>query len=141
MSASGSPKTPSDDTATLDAAGCWRQLGSQGIGRLAISTATGVDIFPLNYLAAEGVLFFRSAPGTKIIELTRDPRVAFEADGQTFLARWSVVVRGIARRLASDDEIESSGIQKLAVWQPGDKFNYFEIRPDVISGRFIRPRD
>jgi nitroimidazol reductase NimA-like FMN-containing flavoprotein (pyridoxamine 5'-phosphate oxidase superfamily) len=140
MSASGSPETPSADTEILDDAGCWRLLGAGGIGRLAISTESGVDIFPINYLTSSGVVFFRSAPGTKIIELTRDPRVAFEADGQTFLARWSVVVRGNVRRLASDDEIQGSGISQLAAWQPGDKLNYFEIRPDVVSGRFIRPR-
>ncbi|MEO6114805.1 MAG: pyridoxamine 5'-phosphate oxidase family protein [Pseudolysinimonas sp.] len=128
------------DTAILDDEGCWRFLGSNGIGRLAISTESGVDIFPINYLAAEGKIFFRSAPGTKIVELTRDPRVAFEADEHTFLARWSVVVRGTARRLASDLEIERSGIQNLATWQAGDKFNYFEIQPTTISGRFIRPQ-
>jgi nitroimidazol reductase NimA-like FMN-containing flavoprotein (pyridoxamine 5'-phosphate oxidase superfamily) len=128
------------DTVTLDEEGCWRFLGSNGIGRLAISIESGVDIFPINYLVAEGKIFFRSAPGTKIVELTRDPRVAFEADEHTFLARWSVVVRGTARRLTTDDEIERSGIHRLATWQSGDKFNYFEINPNVVSGRFIRPR-
>lgn len=128
------------DTAALDEEGCWRFLGDTGIGRLAISTESGVDIFPINYLATERKIFFRSAPGTKIVELTADPRVAFEADEHTFLARWSVVVRGTARRLASDDEIERSGIQNLATWQTGDKFNYFEITPTAVSGRFIRPQ-
>lgn len=136
----GSLGTLGTDTAVLDEEGCWRFLGGNGIGRLAISTESGVDIFPINYLASDGKIFFRSAPGTKIVELTRDPRVAFEADEHTFLARWSVVVRGTARRLASDDEIERSGIQTLATWQAGDKFNYFEIAPTAISGRFIRPR-
>ncbi|MEO6532285.1 MAG: pyridoxamine 5'-phosphate oxidase family protein [Pseudolysinimonas sp.] len=128
------------DTAILDEEGCWRFLGGSGIGRLAISTESGVDIFPINYLATDGKIFFRSAPGTKIVELTRDPRVAFEADEHTFLARWSVVVRGAARRLESDLEIERSGIQNLATWQAGDKFNYFEIQPTAVSGRFIRPQ-
>jgi nitroimidazol reductase NimA-like FMN-containing flavoprotein (pyridoxamine 5'-phosphate oxidase superfamily) len=128
------------DTAIVDEEGCWRFLGANGIGRLAITTESGVDIFPINYLAAEGKIFFRSAPGSKIVELTRDPRVAFEADEHTFLARWSVVVRGTARRLVSDDEIERSGIDRLATWQAGDKFNYFEIQPTTISGRFIRPQ-
>jgi nitroimidazol reductase NimA-like FMN-containing flavoprotein (pyridoxamine 5'-phosphate oxidase superfamily) len=128
------------DTVVLDEESCWRLLGSTGVGRLAISTDSGVDIFPINYLSTEGKIFFRSAPGTKIVELTHDPRVAFEADEHTFLARWSVVVRGTARRLTTDDEIERSGIHRLATWQSGDKFNYFEINPNVVSGRFIRPR-
>lgn len=140
MTESLDPASPGPDTAILDEESCWRLLGGTGIGRLAISTESGVDIFPINYLTTEGKIFFRSAPGTKIVELTRDPRVAFETDEHTFLARWSVVVQGTARRLASDDEIRRSGIQKLATWQSGDKFNYFEIQPSAISGRFIRPQ-
>ncbi|MES1212531.1 MAG: pyridoxamine 5'-phosphate oxidase family protein [Leifsonia sp.] len=128
------------DTAVLDEESCWRLLGTTGVGRLAISTDSGVDIFPINYLSTDAKIFFRSAPGTKIVELTNDPRVAFESDEHTFLARWSVVVRGTARRLTSDLEIERSGIHRLATWQPGDKFNYFEINPSSVSGRFIRPR-
>lgn len=135
---------PADDdcaTAVLDGAACWRLLDREGIGRLAVATDDGADIFPLNYLSAHGRLYFRSAPGTKIQELSQHPRVAFEVDGRTMLARWSVVVRGTVRRLASEPEILRSGVQGLHTWQPGDKFNYFEIQPERISGRFIRPRD
>lgn len=128
-------------TTELDDAECWRLLGREGIGRLAISVADGVDIFPLNYLSSRSRLYFRSAPGTKIVELMQNPRVAFEADGRTMLARWSVVVRGIVRRLGSEPEILQSGVEELATWEPGGKFNYFEIEPEQITGRFIRPRD
>lgn len=128
-------------TTELDGAECWRLLDREGLGRLAVSTSDGVDIFPVNYLSSQARLYFRSAPGSKIIDLTRDPRVAFEVDGRTMLARWSVVVRGTARRLDSDAEILRSGIAELQAWQPGEKFNYFQIRPERITGRFIRPRD
>ena len=129
------------ETTVLDGAACWRLLDREGIGRLAISRDDGVDIFPLNYLSIRGRLYFQSAPGTKIVELTEHPRVAFEVDGRTMLARWSVVVRGTARRLGSDPEILRSGVQTLRSWQSGEKFNHFEIQPEQIRGRFIRPRD
>ncbi len=129
------------ETTVLDDAACWRLLDREGIGRLAISRDDGVDIFPLNYLAHRGRLYFRSAPGTKILELTQHPRIAFEVDGRTLLARWSVVIRGTARRLGSDPEILLAGVDTLRTWQPGEKFNYFEVQPDQITGRFIRPRD
>ena len=128
------------DTLDLEEAACWEFLGQRGLGRLAISTDDGVDIFPINYLVHNKNLYFRSAPGTKILELTREPRVAFEADNRTFLAKWSVVIRGLARRLASDSEIRDSGVEWLTPWQRGDKFNYFQIVPERITGRFIRPR-
>ena len=136
------PVVPDDDTDTvvLEGAACWRLLEREGIGRLAVSTDDGADIFPLNYLSAHGRLYFRSAPGTKLLELTEHPRVAFEVDGRTMLARWSVVVRGTVRRLGSEPEIVRSQVQSLHSWQPGDKFNYFELQPEHITGRFIRPR-
>ncbi|MEP6843005.1 MAG: pyridoxamine 5'-phosphate oxidase family protein [Pseudolysinimonas sp.] len=136
----GATDEPANDTVELDDAACWRLLGGTGIGRIAIAVDDGVDIFPIDYLANDGRIYFRSAPGRKIVELTNSPRIAFEADDRTMLARWSVVVRGTVQRLNSDAKIASSGIQSLTSWQPGDKFNYFEIRPEQVSGRFIRPR-
>jgi nitroimidazol reductase NimA-like FMN-containing flavoprotein (pyridoxamine 5'-phosphate oxidase superfamily) len=127
-------------TTELDGAACWRLLGREGLGRLAVTTEDGVDIFPVNYLSSQARLYFRSAPGTKVVNVTRHPRIAFEVDGRTMLARWSVVVRGLVHRLASDPEILRSGVQSLHAWEPGGKFNYFEIVPEQISGRFIRPR-
>ena len=128
------------ETTVLDGAACWRLLDREGIGRLAISADDGVDIFPMNYLSSHGRIYFRSAPGAKILELTQHPRVAFEVDGRTMLARWSVVVRGTVRRLGSEPEILRSGVSALRSWQPGAKYNYFEIQPEQIAGRFIRPR-
>ena len=127
-------------TSVLDTENCWRLLAGTGIGRLAISVDDGVDIFPLNYLSHDARLYFRSAPGSKIVELTRRPQVAFEVDGRANGAHWSVVVRGSARRLASDPEIEHSGIEALKPWQTGEKFNYFEILPQQLSGRLVRTR-
>jgi len=129
------------ETTVLDGAACWRLLDREGIGRLAISLEDGVDIFPLNYLSSHGRLYFRSAPGAKILQLTEHPRVEFEVEGEMDVARWSVVVRGTVRRLGADPEILRSGVETLRSWQPGEKFNYFEIQPEQISGRLIRPRD
>jgi len=53
---------------------------------------------------------------------------------------YAVVVRGTVRRLGSEPEILRSGVAALQAWQPGEKFNYFELQPEQIAGRFIRPR-
>lgn len=120
---------------TLDADECWRLLAASQLGRLAMTVVDGVDIFPINYLAHGRELFFRSAPGSKLIDLTREPSIAFEIDGEHAHHVWSVVIHGTAHRLGSDQEIEDSGIQSLKTWHPGEKFNYVRIQPESVTGR------
>ncbi len=123
----------------LDEDACWTLLGQAPFGRIALRSVGGVDIFPVNFLVHDGGIFLRSGPGSKLIELTDDPRVAFEADGRDGGRMWSVVVSGEARRLGSDSEIEESGVLQLETLQPGEKFNYVRIAPDRITGRRFTP--
>jgi hypothetical protein len=119
----------------LDEDECWRLLGESNLGRFAVRTVASVDIFPVNYLVHDRSLFFRSAPGSKLIDLTREPSVAFEVDGEHARHVWSVVVHGAAHRLGTEHEILESGITTLATWHPSDKFNYVRISPETVSGR------
>jgi nitroimidazol reductase NimA-like FMN-containing flavoprotein (pyridoxamine 5'-phosphate oxidase superfamily) len=113
---------------------CWKLLGSNEIARLAVVDDRGADIFPINYLVKDEDIFFRSAPGTKIVSLTEHPGVALEADGTADRKRWSVVVRGEARRLDHDSEIEASGVQDLPTLTDSEKWNYFRITPRTVTG-------
>jgi len=118
---------------------CWPLLQSQVLGRLAVRTDTGVDIFPVNYLVHDSAVFFRTAPGSKMMDLTKEPQVAFESDGRTGQRYWSVVMHGAAQRLSSDAEIEESGVMTLRTWSATEKFNYVRIVPTTITGRrFLR---
>lgn len=119
---------------------CWTLLGTARVGRLAVTAADGADIFPVNYKVGNGVVYFRSAPGQKLIDLTANAVVAFEADGVLDRLRWSVVVRGEAKRLSSDEEIEASGIRHLKSHNPVNKWNYVRITPSSIAGRRFRAR-
>ncbi|MDQ2662360.1 MAG: BON domain-containing protein [Actinomycetota bacterium] len=116
----------------------WRLLETTDVGRLALRRDDGVDIFPVNYLVTNQVLYFRSGPGTKMMQLTADPRVAFEVDGGRGRVRWSVVIRGTARRLGIDSDIESSGVLDLKPWDPRGKHNYVALQPETITGRRFR---
>ena len=124
-----------DPVRILDEDECWRLLADTTLGRFAVAVPNGVDVFPINYLTHHRELFFRSAPGSKLVDLTREPRVAFEIDGEHARHVWSVVVHGTARRLAADDEIDDSGIQSLQTWHPSEKNNYVRIRPESVTGR------
>ena len=113
---------------------CWSRLASAELGRLAVTAHDGVDIFPINFVVTGEVIYFRSAPGSKLVDLTANPRVAFEADGAIGHSRWSVVVRGEARRLDADDEIEASGILTLETRTGTDKDNFVRISAETITG-------
>ncbi|MFB2585351.1 pyridoxamine 5'-phosphate oxidase family protein [Herbiconiux liukaitaii] len=122
------------ETETLETEECWRLLAATRVGRLAVCDDLGADIFPLNYLVESGSLFFRSAPGTKIVSLTKRPGVAFEIDGTDSGKRFSVVVRGDAHRLNDDAQITDSGVSDLPTMTGTDKWNYFEISPRTVTG-------
>ena len=119
----------------LDETTCWSLLTSTDLGRLAITTADGPDIFPVNFLVKDQAVFFSSAPGSKLVELTANPLVAFEADGIQDRKRWSVVLRGSATRLSFDADITVSGVLELATMTPSDKWNYVRISPTRVTGR------
>jgi nitroimidazol reductase NimA-like FMN-containing flavoprotein (pyridoxamine 5'-phosphate oxidase superfamily) len=119
----------------LDTDDCWKFLAAQSLGRLAVRAGEGVDVFPVNYLVHTRAIYFRSAPGSKLIDLTQHPLVAFEIDGQLAHRVWSVVVSGTAARLGSDAEIQESGIDQLHAWYPNDKYNYVRIRAESVTGR------
>jgi nitroimidazol reductase NimA-like FMN-containing flavoprotein (pyridoxamine 5'-phosphate oxidase superfamily) len=129
----------------LSAEECWRLLAAAPLGRLAtavVDPATGeltLDVFPVNFLVHEAAIFFRTGPGAKLMELTANDKVAFEVDGETGLATWSVVVHGRAHRLMMDREIEESGVLDLEAVHPTEKWNYVRITVDSITGiRFGR---
>ncbi len=124
----------------LSDAECWTLLASESFGRIAVATADGPDVFPINYVVHDGALYFRSAPGTKLAEVAADGRVAFEVDGRfgdlTAPGRhWSVVVRGTAARLDSDADIEASGVQELRTAAGGEQYNYVRLTPSAVTGR------
>ena len=113
----------------------WHLLASADLARLAVSIDDGVDIFPINYVVADRVIFFRTAPGSKLMDLTKHPIVALETDGTHNRRRWSVVGKGSAVRLGSDEEIEASGVLSLHSLVPTEKWNYVRITVSSITGR------
>lgn len=113
----------------------WAALASASIGRLAVRAGDGVDIFPVNFAISEHLIYLRSAPGSKLMDIVQSPRVAFEADGSGRHTRWSVVVKGEAERMSSDDEIETSGVLDLATMTSAAKWNYVRIAASSITGR------
>jgi hypothetical protein len=132
------------DTAVenLDVAECWRLVEASRLGRLAVDSFDGSpDVFPLNFLVHGGNLYVRSAPGTKLRSIAQKPTVAFEIDGTDERFHWSVVIRGIAQRMTSEEEIARSGVLDLISWSPTETHDFLRLVPSAISGRrFPRQR-
>ncbi len=133
------PELPAHSIQPLRADECWELLGEAPVGRLAVIGADGgPDIFPVNTLVHDGKIYFRSGGGAKMREVAADDRVAFEMDGADPPWRWSVVIRGTARRLDRDDEIEASGVLDLATLSPSPKNDFCVVTPREVSGRRFR---
>lgn len=115
---------------------CWQLLRSRDLGRIAASAAGTVDIFPINYAVdATPAIYFRTAPGTKLLELAINDRVAFEIDDHDDSEAWSVVVKGRAERVERQSEMDAAELLGLNPWIPTLKYRWVRIRPTEISGR------
>ena len=80
-----------------------RLLRRNQVGRLAFSFRDRVDIAPIHYVYADGWIYGRTAPGTKLLTLAHNPWVAFETDEHDSLFAWrSVVVKGRVYVLGED---------------------------------------
>lgn len=114
---------------------CWERLSTVELGRLVTHVADVLDIFPVNFVVDDGTIVFRTAEGSKLTELTINDEVLFEADAYTATDAWSVVVRGNARRLDTNDEVQAADALPLRPWIPTLKYNYVRITPTSLSGR------
>ena len=112
-------------------------LATKTFGRLVVRRKDDMDLFPLNYLVHEGEIYFRTAEGSKLFSLTLNNDVLFEADNVDADSQeaWSVVVKGTARTLSSNAEIEAADQLPLKPWLPTLKYNYVVVSPNEISGR------
>ncbi|NLT54879.1 MAG: pyridoxamine 5'-phosphate oxidase family protein [Actinomycetales bacterium] len=128
------------DGEVLDESTSWSLLAQAQVGRLAVCAPGDIDIFPLNYVVDDGTIVFRTAEGTKLVEVVMTGRIAFEADGVDAEAgqAWSVVVKGYARVLERFDDIYRVADLPLVPWNAGPKERFVRITPEQVTGRRFR---
>ena len=124
---------------------CWQRIAEAPFGRVAAAAAGEVDIFPVNHkVDREGddgpAIVFRTAPGTKLIELTIHANVAFQVDGYTDTEAYSVVVKGQARELERTSELMRAETLGVTPWAPEEKPRWVRIQPTDVHGRAFRRR-
>ncbi|QXW02968.1 MULTISPECIES: pyridoxamine 5'-phosphate oxidase family protein [Rhodococcus] len=124
--------------AVLSAEESWKLLSQATLGRIVVGTSGHVDIFPVNYVVDDNHIYFRTAEGAKLVELTINDRVLFEADHVGPEQGWSVVVRGTARVITSFTETARIDELGLRSWIPTPKYNVVEITASEITGRAVK---
>ena len=114
---------------------CWNLLSRRELGRLAVTVDGKPDIFPVNYVTDGPRVLFRTAPGSKLAELSANPDVAFEVDEYDDTSAASVVLKGAAKRLELQSEIDAADALPLTSWIPTLKYRWVRISPTSITGR------
>lgn len=130
--------TQQSPVSVLEAWECWQLLELAPMGRVALAAAGEIDIFPINFVVDNECIYFRTAPGTKLVELTVNPDVAVQIDGWDEGEAYSVVVKGIAERLEHAAEVEAAERLGLTPWVPTLKYRWVRVRATEVQGRRFR---
>ena len=89
----------------------------------------------MNYVVQHRTILFRTAEGTKLISAAINNHVVFEVDDHNVAEGWSVVVKGIARSLRTDEQIEDAERAQVLSWTASEKSHYVRILPQMVTGR------
>jgi uncharacterized protein len=116
---------------------CWNLLSSVALGRLVTSVDGQPAIFPVNFVVQHDTVLFRTSEGTKLVSAAINNQVLFEADDHGVTEGWSVIVKGTARILRTDEEIDEADRAQLLPWTATVKQHYVRIRPLSVTGRRV----
>ncbi len=123
----------------LTPAQCRRLIAPGGVGRIAVTTACGPVVLPVNFVMAGNSIVFRTGSGSLIAAHAADS-VAFEVDhvDEALGQGWSVLVRGPAHHVAQPGELQHLRAQAAVTpWAGGEREAYIRIFPVQISGRRV----
>jgi nitroimidazol reductase NimA-like FMN-containing flavoprotein (pyridoxamine 5'-phosphate oxidase superfamily) len=120
---------------------CARLIEDGGVGRLALCTPAGPEIYPVNFTVDETAIIFRVSPHTRLGTLAWGVDVAFETDHLNWSTRqgWSVVAKGRADVI--DNPIEVTGLKERgkepSPWAKGIRPMYVRVQWRQITGRVV----
>lgn len=123
---------------------CRQLLASKSVGRLAVTTDMGPEIFPVNYGVLDGSIVFWTGPGTKWDHAAFD-HVAFEVDDLDVESRtgWVVEAKGRSEDVTDTLDKWTSSLRELPVhpWVAGPHPNCIAILRPRLSGRRLVPTE
>jgi nitroimidazol reductase NimA-like FMN-containing flavoprotein (pyridoxamine 5'-phosphate oxidase superfamily) len=109
------------------------------LGRLAFVEGGWPLVFPMNYVATDNVIYFRSAPGSKLLAALRVQQVSFEVDyvDEVWEEGWSILAFGRLRLVNDEEELEEARQLPLRPWARGDRPHFLRFDIARMSGRRI----
>jgi len=116
---------------------CLALLGSVTVARIGVSIDALPAIFPVFITVVDGVVAFRTVPGTKLAAASAGAIVALEVDHVDDLTSegWSVLVRGVASEVTDEGLIAAARGRLRETWIDGAPMHLVEISPDLVTGR------
>lgn len=126
----------------LSATECLDLVRGHRVGRLALTTPSGLRIYPVNYAVGEGRLVFRTLPYGEVAQHAVGASVAFSVDDldEELSSGWTVLAVGTCRRVEDPDEVRAiRGGDDPEPWAPGQRTLYLSLTWDELTGRRVRP--
>lgn len=118
---------------------CYRLIGKDGVGRIAVCTQDGPIIIPVNYLIEGESVIVRTAPYSLLGEHAQQD-MAFEVDSLRHEERqgWSVVLVGKSERVEDIEQMtELRSSRRLEPWAAGSRHLFIRLTPRRVTGRRI----
>ncbi len=117
---------------------CLERLNDEAVGRVAMATAMGPRIVPVNYAMHGGAIVFGTAPYSELGSNGGNADLAFEIDhiDNERQQGWSVVALGRAEVVDDPDELSiiRAGSDPTP-WVNGQRHLYLRMRWREITGR------
>ncbi|GAB2610468.1 hypothetical protein GCM10027168_49290 [Streptomyces capparidis] len=135
----GGPAARRPELVTLAPDECRDLLSDRGVGRVAVVTPQGPEVFPVNYAVAHDVVLYRTEPraGPAVGPGTQ---VAFEVDriDDALSQGWSVLVVGSASPVSESEARRLlGGRPPPEPWAGGERDVWVRVEPQRVSGRRI----
>lgn len=118
----------------------WKLLSARTVGRVAWAGSAGQTVVPVNFIAVDSEIWFRTTAHSALAREVDDLPVAFEVDEVDDFTRsgWSVLVRGTAHVVYDAARLPDSW-PGLETWPAGSHPLHVVVRPDELTGRRLLP--
>ena len=105
-------------------------MGDASLGRLVTCIGGEPEIFPVNFVVQDRTVLFRTGEGTKLFVAVTTARWLSRPTTTTSpKVNWSVIVKGHAQVLNTDDEIRKADRAELFPWTATQKDHYIRVIP------------
>ena len=114
---------------------CLALLSTVSIGRIGTTVDALPLVLPVTFALHNGSIVFRTMPGTKLHDATRNAVIALQADHYASLHDpfgWSVRVQGMTQEILDPHRLAAAQLLPLGPWAPDGR--YLSLEPAIVSG-------